>query len=102
MKRMTGATRGDPNPSAPFHRPQSVVCPQIHTSFDRKGVDRGEVAFAGAVPSEAKVQADSVIHRRELLAADHTYGFTWIQKFQVKSKDRRFKSCQPDESKGIA
>ena len=64
--------RGDgrgPESVSTFPSAQSVVCPQIHASFDRKGIDRGEVAFAGAVPSEAKVQADSVLYRREMLAA---------------------------------
>lgn len=42
----------------------------------------GEFADAGAIPPEAKVHAGSVAHLRELLAADHRYVFTLIQKFQ--------------------
>lgn len=52
---------------------------------DRKELDtqlHGEFADAGAVPSEARVHADSVAHLRTLLAADHRYVFTLIQKFQ--------------------
>ncbi|MBY6387325.1 type I restriction endonuclease subunit R [Rhodococcus erythropolis] len=52
---------------------------------DRTELDtqlHGEFAAAGAIPSEAKVHAESITHLRELLAADHRYVFTLIQKFQ--------------------
>ena len=52
---------------------------------DRKELDdqlHGEFADAGAVPPEAKVHAESIANLRELLAADHRYVFTLIQKFQ--------------------
>ena len=52
---------------------------------DRTELDtqlHGEFADAGAVPQEARVHASSIAHLRELLAADHRYVFTLIQKFQ--------------------
>lgn len=52
---------------------------------DRTELDtqlHGEFADAGAVPPEAKVHAESIANLRELLAADHRYVFTLIQKFQ--------------------
>ena len=52
---------------------------------DRTELDtqlHGEFADAGAVPPEARVHAASIAHLRELLAADHRYVFTLIQKFQ--------------------
>lgn len=52
---------------------------------DRTELDtqlHGEFAAAGAVPNEARVHAESIAHLRELLAADHRYVFTLIQKFQ--------------------
>lgn len=52
---------------------------------DRKELDtqlHGEFADAGAISPEARVHAESVKHLRELLAADHRYVFTLIQKFQ--------------------
>ena len=52
---------------------------------DRKELDdqlHGEFADAGAVPPEASVHAESIANLRELLAADHRYVFTLIQKFQ--------------------
>lgn len=52
---------------------------------DRKELDtqlHGEFADAGAISPEARVHAESVVHLRELLAADHRYVFTLIQKFQ--------------------
>lgn len=52
---------------------------------DRTELDtqlHGEFADAGAIPAEAKVHATSIAHLRELLAADHRYVFTLIQKFQ--------------------
>jgi type I restriction enzyme R subunit len=52
---------------------------------DRTELDvqlHGEFADAGAIPPEANVHADSIAHLRELLAADHRYVFTLIQKFQ--------------------
>jgi len=52
---------------------------------DRTELDtqlHGEFADAGAIPPEARVHADSIAHLRELLAADHRYVFTLIQKFQ--------------------
>jgi len=58
---------------------------------DRTELDtqlHGEFADAGAIPPEARVHAESVIHLRELLAADHRYVFTLIQKFQP-TKDER-------------
>lgn len=41
-----------------------------------------EFADAGSIPAEARVHAESIAHLRELLAADHRYVFTLIQKFQ--------------------
>ncbi|WP_228139252.1 type I restriction endonuclease subunit R [Rhodococcoides fascians] len=52
---------------------------------DRKELDtqlHGEFADAGAISPEARVHAESVANLRELLAADHRYVFTLIQKFQ--------------------
>lgn len=52
---------------------------------DRTELDiqlHGEFADAGAIAPEARVHAESVGHLRELLAADHRYVFTLIQKFQ--------------------
>jgi len=52
---------------------------------DRTELDtqlHGEFAAAGAVPTEARVHAESIAHLRELLGADHRYVFTLIQKFQ--------------------
>ncbi|MGI8457364.1 MAG: type I restriction endonuclease subunit R, partial [Propionibacteriaceae bacterium] len=52
---------------------------------DRTELDtqlHGEFADAGAISPEARVHAESVAHLRELLAADHRYVFTLIQKFQ--------------------
>ena len=52
---------------------------------DRKELDdqlHDEFADAGAIPPEARVHAESITHLRELLAADHRYVFTLIQKFQ--------------------
>lgn len=52
---------------------------------DRKELDtqlHGEFADAGAISPEARVHAESVVNLRELLAADHRYVFTLIQKFQ--------------------
>ncbi|KRF19383.1 DEAD/DEAH box helicase [Nocardioides sp. Soil797] len=52
---------------------------------DRTELDtqlHGEFADAGAISPGARVHAESVAHLRELLAADHRYVFTLIQKFQ--------------------
>ncbi|WP_166879088.1 type I restriction endonuclease subunit R [Salinibacterium sp. ZJ450] len=52
---------------------------------DRTELDtqlHGEFADAGAIAPEARVHAESIAHLRELLAADHRYVFTLIQKFQ--------------------
>ena len=52
---------------------------------DRTELDiqlHGEFADAGAIAPEAGVHAESITHLRELLAADHRYVFTLIQKFQ--------------------
>ena len=52
---------------------------------DRTELDsqlHGEFADAGAIAAEARVHAASISHLRELLAADHRYVFTLIQKFQ--------------------
>lgn len=52
---------------------------------DRKELDtqlHGEFADAGAIPAGADVHAESIAGLRELLAADHRYVFTLIQKFQ--------------------
>jgi type I restriction enzyme R subunit len=52
---------------------------------DRAELDtqlHGEFADAGAIAPEARVHARSITHLRELLAADHRYVFTLIQKFQ--------------------
>lgn len=53
---------------------------------DRSELDaqlHGEFVAAGAISPEARVHAESVVHLRELLAADHRYVFTLIHKFQV-------------------
>lgn len=58
---------------------------------DRTELDtqlHGEFADAGAIPPEAKVHAGSITHLRELLAADHRYVFTLIQKFQPAKGER--------------
>lgn len=58
---------------------------------DRTELDtqlHGEFADAGAIPPEAKVHAGSIAHLRELLAADHRYVFTLIQKFQPSKSAR--------------
>ncbi len=52
---------------------------------DRTELDtqlHGEFADAGAIPPEARVHAKSIANLRELLAAEHRYVFTLIQKFQ--------------------
>lgn len=52
---------------------------------DRKELDtqlHSEFADAGAIDAAARVHASSVAHLRELLAAEHRYVFTLIQKFQ--------------------
>lgn len=52
---------------------------------DRTELDvqlHGEFADAGAISREARVHATSITHLRELLAADHRYVFTLIQKFR--------------------
>lgn len=52
---------------------------------DRTELDNqlhGEFAAAGAISPEARVHAESGAHLRALLAADHRYVFTLIQKFQ--------------------
>ena len=59
---------------------------------DRSELDiqlHGEFADAGAIPPEARVHADSIAHLRELLAADHRYVFTLIQKFQPSKGERQ-------------
>ncbi|MEE4025986.1 type I restriction endonuclease subunit R [Gordonia sp. PKS22-38] len=59
---------------------------------DRSELDtqlHGEFADAGAIPPEARVHADSIAHLRELLAADHRYVFTLIQKFQPSQGERQ-------------
>ncbi|MDQ1250805.1 MAG: type restriction enzyme subunit [Actinomycetota bacterium] len=58
---------------------------------DRKELDtqlHGEFADAGTIPAGAQVHAESIAGLRELLAADHRYVFTLIQKFQP-AKDER-------------
>jgi type I restriction enzyme R subunit len=53
---------------------------------DRTELDaqlHGEFADAGAIAVEARVHADSIANLRELLASDHRYVFTLIQKFQT-------------------
>ena len=58
---------------------------------DRTELDiqlHGEFADAGAIPAEASVHAASIDHLRELLAADHRYVFTLIQKFQPSKSER--------------
>lgn len=57
---------------------------------DRTELDvqlHGEFADAGAVAPEANVHATSIAHLRELLAADHRYVFTLIQKFQPAKRE---------------
>jgi type I restriction enzyme, R subunit len=58
---------------------------------DRKELDdqlHGEFADAGAISREARVHADSITNLRDLLAADHRYVFTLIQKFQTTRAER--------------
>ena len=58
---------------------------------DRAELDtqlHGEFADAGAIPPEAKVHASSIANLRELLAVDHRYVFTLIQKFQPAKGER--------------
>jgi len=58
---------------------------------DRRELDvqlHGEFADAGAISREAQVHADSITNLRELLAADHRYVFTLIQKFQTTRDER--------------
>ncbi|MFL6117555.1 MAG: HsdR family type I site-specific deoxyribonuclease, partial [Catenulispora sp.] len=53
---------------------------------DRTELDvqlHGQFADAGVVSREARVHARSAAHLRELLAADHRYVFTLIQKFRL-------------------
>ena len=59
---------------------------------DRTELDtqlHGEFADAGAIPPESRVHADSIAHLRELLAGDHRYVFTLIQKFQPSKGERQ-------------
>nr|WP_269147230.1 type I restriction endonuclease subunit R [Gordonia amicalis] len=69
---------------------------------DRTELDtqlHGEFADAGAMPPEARVHADSIAHLRELLAADHRYVFTLIQKFQpAKGRGERVMPVLSDRS----
>ncbi len=58
---------------------------------DRKELDtqlHGEFADAGAIPAGAQVHAESIAGLRALLAADHRYVFTLIQKFQPAGAER--------------
>lgn len=58
---------------------------------DRKELDtqlHGEFADAGAIPAGAQVHAESIAGLRALLAADHRYVFTLIQKFQPTGDER--------------
>ncbi len=58
---------------------------------DRAELDtqlHGEFADAGAIPPEARVHAASIANLRELLAVDHRYVFTLIQKFQPAKGER--------------
>ncbi|MEV8023799.1 type I restriction endonuclease subunit R [Microbacterium sp. NPDC080220] len=58
---------------------------------DRKELDtqlHGEFADAGAIPAGAQVHAESIVGLRALLAADHRYVFTLIQKFQPAKGER--------------
>lgn len=58
---------------------------------DRKELDdqlHGQFVDAGAVPKQADVHARNIAHLRELLAADHRYVFTLIQKFQLTKSER--------------
>ncbi len=58
---------------------------------DRTELDvqlHGEFADAGAISREARVHADSISNLRALLAADHRYVFTLIQKFQTTGDER--------------
>lgn len=53
---------------------------------DRTELDlqlHGEFADAGAISEAAQVHAENSTHLRELLAADHRYVFTLIQKFRI-------------------
>jgi len=65
---------------------------------DRKELDEqlhGEFVDSGAVPKGAQLHADSAAHLRELLAADHRYVFTSIQKFQRTGAERDAMSSMP-------
>ena len=58
---------------------------------DRKELDdqlHGQFVDAGTVPRQANVHARNIAHLRELLAADHRYVFTLIQKFQLTRSER--------------
>jgi type I restriction enzyme, R subunit len=58
---------------------------------DRKELDdqlHGQFVDADAVPDQADVHARNVGHLRQLLAADHRYVFTLIQKFQLTKSER--------------
>lgn len=58
---------------------------------DRKELDtqlHREFADAGAIPAGAPVHAESIAGLRQLLAADHRYVFTLIQKFQPAADER--------------
>ncbi|MDX2377771.1 type I restriction endonuclease subunit R [Microbacterium sp. LRZ72] len=58
---------------------------------DRKELDaqlHGEFADAGAIPAGAQVHAESIVGLRTLLAANHRYVFTLIQKFQPAVDER--------------
>ena len=50
---------------------------------------------AGAVLRQADVHARNIDHLRELLAADHRYVFTLIQKFQLTKSEREAGSIMP-------
>lgn len=48
-----------------------------------------EFASSGAISPHANVHAESIAHLRQLLAADHRYVFTLIQKFQPQAGERK-------------
>lgn len=65
---------------------------------DRKELDdqlHRRFVDSGAVPQQADVHARNIDHLRELLAADHRYVFTLIQKFALTKLERETGGTMP-------
>ena len=65
---------------------------------DRKELDdqlHRRFVDSDAVPQQSDVHARNIDHLRELLAADHRYVFTLIQKFQLTKLEREAGSIMP-------